>query len=224
MVFPASQLGLDLVLDNRQSGFFEPHDVRLDGGRQRQVFEQSASPQRQGLVKGIRRRHRVVTGQQLAAICGELFEPPGIDGLARDPQGVAPAARDEHGVCDRSCRSERLTQARNVDAQRGRRTRRLAVLPEPGSQVIQGHDLIDPEEQHGEQGALLDPPQFERLAVKADDERPEDPEVQVAPTPARRLYHDLSGWSLARTTGEAYPAVPGTDPDVRDRRWRPHAS
>ncbi len=48
--------------------------------------------------------------------------------------------------------------------------------------MVQRHDLIDPQEQHGKQGPLFDPPHRQGSAAQPHIEGPEDPELEMGPS------------------------------------------
>ena len=86
--------------------------------------------------------------------------------------------------------TDRLAQMRDVDVERLRCARRLALAPEVVPQPFCRDDLVRVQEQDRQQGSLLRAAEREESRFAADLKRPEDPELHFSPADASTAAED----------------------------------
>ena len=165
------ELGVDSLLQRRQPELLEPPDLVLRELVEREVREGGPSPERQrpgdlGCT---------ILGRPAARLPEQALEPRRINAVGVDPEHVPGRLGHEE------LRPDDLAELGDEVLQRGRRRPRGFLAPDLVDQAVGGDDLAGVNEQRREQRALLLPSQWERAAVRADFERPEDAELEHSP-------------------------------------------
>ena len=142
--------GLHPDLDRRQPLLLEPLDVALREPLEGEVGERRSTPQRERLAQDGRRVVRAVVAQRAAAVVDQPLEPLGVELARLDVEAVA-GGRGRHDVPV----AERLAQARDMDLDRPHRARRRLVTPQRLGELLRAHRLVGPQQQHGQDSALL---------------------------------------------------------------------
>ena len=162
------ELGADQVLRRREPQLFEPEDLRLREGLERELGERIAAPEGERVAQ-----HRdALLRLPPRGVVHERLEPVQVDLLLGGREHVARRPGDDE------LRPEQPPQ-RGDEILEGRRRRSgRGLAPERVDQESRRGDLARAQEENGEERSLLRPAEGDRLAAVADDlEGPEDPEV-----------------------------------------------
>ena len=165
---PEGEVGVDPQLERAHAELLQADDLHLRPVGVRSVGERRAAPELQRVVQ----EARGVFGRRRLRVVHEPLEGEQVELVRGDADQVAGLLRD-----DDLSPAERLPELRDVVLQRVRRVARRRVAPHRVDQHVRGDDLVRPQEQEREQGALTLAAEHERMPVRDDLERPQDPEL-----------------------------------------------
>ena len=167
------QPGGDLLLVGVDAEPVEPDDLGLDPGLAGEVGVSGTSPQlqRPGQLLGA----RSWIGQR-GRVLQQLFELPGVHRVGVDPQHVARAVACDEPLAGAgvSVGLEPLAQVAEVGVQRARAVAGLRLPPQGVDEPVGGDHVTAGEHEQGQDGALLEPAEVDRLAVAAGRHLAED--------------------------------------------------
>src|SRR3954452_7276444 len=124
------QLCLNSVLEREEAELVEPASLVRDEATVSYVREGRAVPKRECGSQAIRRKPGSATGESVAPIAAELFEPRSVDRLSRDIEHVTGRPRKKRVF------AERRAQPRDVNPEGAFRARRRLALPELVDQPV----------------------------------------------------------------------------------------
>jgi len=138
------------------------------------------APQRQRFIEQLHRPDRVrVTG--LPSFRQQRLKSKSIEtGQSHIEHIPRRTGRNSPLLALIAVRLQRITQLRNVEPQSPQPTRRLLITPHQLQQPIRRHHLIGVNQQHRQQGTLLRGINLDRLAIRHDLQRTENPELHLA--------------------------------------------
>ena len=117
---PAVEVGLDAILEDRESELLEARDLPLGEVGEGDLRERRATPERERLPQLARRRGWIAGGKRLAPLRCQALEETEVKFVGLEPQEVAGCAGDQHppGLAGRAVGLERLAQLRDVNLKR----------------------------------------------------------------------------------------------------------
>ena len=185
------EVGVDPVLERGQSQLLEPRDLRLRERLPREVGERCAPPQAERGAQRLSRAGRVPVREPRPPLVAETDEPVEVDGLRVDDEPVARRSGLERSL------GQELPQLGDVDLDRVARRVGRQLAPEGIDEAVTRDHLVRLEQQGGEEGTRLLPPQGRRLAVAADRKRPEEGELRRGATHPWVLARFQAGFSAS---------------------------
>jgi hypothetical protein len=185
---------LEPVFQRGEPQLVEPPDLLLRERLVGEVGEGRSPPESERLLQPPRSAGRL----RRTRLLDECLKPPCVDALVVDAEGVPGHLRHEHAV------AELPAEPGDVPLHVLRRGGRRLLAPQLVHERVDRDDRAAVQEQDGQQRTGLARGKLEQLAVPADLERPEDPELE-------RLAH-------RRSTGVNRSSTAGTDDSRRRER------
>ena len=139
-MLPDGEVGVDPILERRETQLSQPPDLVLGERVVPKIGERRPPPEPERLTEtrfGLRRIHA-------PRLLHKSLEAGGVELRVLDPKRVARRMRYEHAV------AERLTQARDVHLHVLRGSRRRPLPPQPVHERVDRHDLVAVQQQEGE--------------------------------------------------------------------------
>jgi hypothetical protein len=174
LVVAARQLGVDAVLDRRDTGFAEPGGFGLERRTHGDVDERITPPEADRLSKRCRGREHIVGASQGASTLDHRQEALLVELVGKQVEAVA--ARDKVETRCVVAVVEQLAQLRHPHLQRVTGPAGLKRRPQLINDAIGADDLAGAEREQGEQTPLLRRPRCYVDAVDDDLQRSQQPD------------------------------------------------
>ena len=171
------ELGLAEQLECVQPPFLEPFPLGLGERLGGEVGERRAVPEPERLPEQARGRVGVTGSQLPPGAADQRFEALQVELAWLDDEPVAGSARLD------SAGAERLAEPGDVDLERLDRRGRRLLAPERVDQGLARHRFARAQQQSRQDRALLRASDVDRAAVRADLDRPKDPEFHAFSLP-----------------------------------------
>ena len=166
------EIGLEAQLERREAQRLEPADLVLGERLVLEVGERRAPPERECLAKHIVRLPGRTRGEQLPALVEQTLEPLQVESTRLEPEPVPRRPRLDDRL------AEQLTQLRDVHLHGLDGGRRRLLAPELVDEPRRRHDLVRPQQEHGEQRPLLRTTERKLTAIVPGRDRTKNPELQ----------------------------------------------
>ncbi len=165
------EIGVDPILECRDSKLLEPDDLRVSERLPGEVGERRPTPERECRPQGVGRTSGVARPERRPPLLAETSELEEVDGFRVDDEPVPRRRRLERAF------GQELSQLRDVDLDRVAGRVGRVLPPEPIDEAIARDDVICLQEQGGEQRAPLLSPERDRCSVAAHREGTEEAEL-----------------------------------------------
>lgn len=176
------EIGVDSILERRETLLLEPGRLALRKRLVREVSQRGPAPQRQRLPQPIPRELCITRPQRIAPLGHERLEPVHVELAVFSLEHIAAAPGYEHAI------TQGLTQVRDVHLHGLRRTRGRAFPPQLVDHAIGRDDLPAMQQQCRQHSPLLRTAEHQR-PIRVDHlQRPKDSELKQLTAP-RTTYH-----------------------------------
>jgi hypothetical protein len=167
-VVPEREIDLDPLFEGGKASAVDPGSLVAREVLVAQVRQGLPPEKRQRRAEELGRVSRILCG---ASLLDETLEPSKVDLLRPEPDDITRWPGLDH------LRPEEFAQGRDVAVQRRRCGLGRVLTPQGVEQLLAPDDLVRPEHEQGQQGALLRTRWRHVVAVLDDLERPQDPNL-----------------------------------------------